>query len=44
MLFSAIANATSCEILDVIRFFHAENIRAAEMRRELCTVYGQYDA
>jgi hypothetical protein len=41
MMFPAIDNLTSCEIRAVIRFFHARNINVAEIRRELCAVYGQ---
>jgi hypothetical protein len=37
----AIDNPTSCEIRALIRFFHAKNINAAEIHRELCVVYGQ---
>jgi hypothetical protein len=37
----AIDNPASCEIRAVIRFLHAKNMNAAEIRRELCAVYGQ---
>jgi hypothetical protein len=37
----AIDNPASCEIRAVIRFLHAKNMSAADMHRELCTVYGQ---
>jgi hypothetical protein len=37
----AIDNPVSCEIHAVIRFLHAKSMSAAEIRRELCTVYGQ---
>jgi hypothetical protein len=40
MLCSAIDNPASCEIRLVIRFLHANNMSAAEIRRELCAVYG----
>jgi transposase len=41
MLCPAIDNPASYEIRAVIRFLHAKNMRAAEIHRELCAVYGQ---
>jgi hypothetical protein len=37
----AIDNAASCEIRALIRFLHAKNMSAADIHRELYTVYGQ---
>jgi hypothetical protein len=37
----AIDNPTSCEIHAVIRCLHTKSMSAAEIHRELCTVYGQ---
>jgi hypothetical protein len=37
----AIDNPASCKICAIIRFLYAKNISAAEIRRELCAVYGQ---
>jgi transposase len=34
-------NPASCEILAVTHFLHGKNISAAEIYRELCSVYGQ---
>jgi hypothetical protein len=42
MMCPATHSPASCEIRVVIRFLHAKNINAAEIRRELCAaVYGQ---
>jgi hypothetical protein len=41
MVCPAINNPASCEICVVIRFLHAKCMSAAEIRRELCAVYGQ---
>jgi hypothetical protein len=41
MMFPAIANSSSCEILAAIRFLHAENKSGEDIQRELCTVYGE---
>jgi hypothetical protein len=41
MICSAIDNPTSCKICAVIRFLNAKNMSAAEVRQELCVVYGQ---
>jgi hypothetical protein len=35
----AINNPTSCEICAVFRFLQSKNMSAAEIHRELCTVY-----
>jgi hypothetical protein len=40
MMCPAIDNPASCEIRAVIRFLHAKSISAAELHRELCSVYG----
>jgi hypothetical protein len=37
----AINNSTSCKIHAVICFLNTKNMSAAEIRRELCAVYGQ---
>jgi hypothetical protein len=37
----AIDNPANCEICAVISFLHAKDVSAAEIHRELCTVYGQ---
>jgi hypothetical protein len=37
----AIDNPATCEIRAVIHFLHTKNVSAAEIHRELCTVYGQ---
>jgi hypothetical protein len=37
----AVDNPAGCEIYTVIRFFHAKNMSAAKIYRELCAVYGQ---
>jgi hypothetical protein len=42
MMCLSIDSPTSCEILAVIRFLHAKNMSAEEIRRELCTaIYDQ---
>jgi hypothetical protein len=41
MMCLAIDNPIICEIRAVVHFLHAKNMSAAEIRRELCTVYGQ---
>jgi hypothetical protein len=42
MMYPANDNSASCEILAIIRFLHAKNMSAVEIRRELCaTVHGQ---
>jgi ribosomal protein S24E len=41
MMCTAIDNPASCEICFVIRFLHAKNVSAEEIRRELCAIYGQ---
>jgi transposase len=41
MMRPAIDNPASCELHTVIRFFHAKNMSAAEIHRELCALYGQ---
>jgi hypothetical protein len=38
---SSIDNPTSCEIHARIYFLHAKNMRAMEIRCELCVIYGQ---
>jgi hypothetical protein len=39
-MYPAINNPASCEIRAVIRYLHTQNMSAAEIRRELCAVYG----
>jgi hypothetical protein len=41
MMCPAVDDPSSCEIRAVISFIHAKNMRAAEIHRELCAVYGQ---
>jgi hypothetical protein len=41
MMSPAIDDPASCEIHAVICFFHAKNMSAVEIHRELSTVYGQ---
>jgi hypothetical protein len=41
MMYLAIANPASCEIRAVIRFLHAKNLSAVEIRCEICAVCGQ---
>jgi hypothetical protein len=41
MMCRAIDNPASYEIRAIIRFLHAKNMRAPEIHRELCVVYGQ---
>jgi hypothetical protein len=41
MVCSLIDNPTSREIRVVICFLHSESMNAAEIHRELCSIYGQ---
>jgi hypothetical protein len=41
MMCAAIDNTASYEIRTVMHFFHAKNMSAVEIHRELYTVYGQ---
>jgi hypothetical protein len=37
----AIGNPAICEICVIIRFLHAENMRAPKIHRQLCVIYGK---
>jgi hypothetical protein len=36
-----IDNPTDCEVLSVIRFLNAQNVRAIDIQRQLTAVYGE---
>jgi hypothetical protein len=40
MVCPATDNPTSCKIRSFIRLLHVKNMGAAEIHRELCTIYG----
>jgi len=39
-MFKKIENSAECEILSVIRFLNEKNMKPAEIRRQICDVYG----
>jgi hypothetical protein len=41
MICPVIDNPASCEIRAVVHFLHTENMNAAEIHHELCTVYSR---
>ena len=41
-MFKKIENPTACEMLSVIRFLNAKNMKPAEIHRQLCDVYGEH--
>ena len=41
-MFKKIENPAACEMRSVIRFLNAKNMKAAEIHRQLCDVYGEH--
>jgi len=41
-MFKKIENPASCEMLSIIRLLNAKNVTPAEIRHQLCDVYGEH--
>jgi len=42
IMFKKIENRAACEMLSVIRFLNAKNMKPAEIHHQLCDVYGEH--